>query len=94
MKATIVSTDQIVEIDAPGAPPPGLSHESGRPFPSKRVMARVWEGETESGVKFTAYIPVVQVARTDDNSQFERELSEHKRPEDWTRRAIDMRLIL
>lgn len=95
MKATIVSTDQIVEIDAPGSPPPGLSNDQGRPFPAKRVMARVWEGETEGGVKFTAYIPVVQVLRSDDNAVFERDLRETgKKPEDWTKRAIDMRFIV
>jgi hypothetical protein len=79
MRAQIVSTDQIVDVKAVGHP--GMT------------KARVWEGVTENGVRFTAYIPVVQVARTDDNSQFERELSEHKPPEDWTRRAIDARMI-
>ena len=58
------------------------------------VKARVWEGVTEGGVKFTAYIPIVQVRSDDDNSQFEAELKEHKRPEDFTRKAIDMRMIM
>lgn len=79
MKATITSTDQIVGIDAVGHP--GMTE------------ARVWEGVTESGVRFTAYIPLVQVHKGDDNSQFERELSEHKPPEDWTKRAIDARMV-
>ena len=48
---------------------------------------------TDGGVRFTAYIPIVQVHNGDDNSQFERELSEHKPPEDWTKRAIDARMI-
>jgi hypothetical protein len=80
MKASITSTDQIVDIQAIGHP--------------GKTKARVWEGVTEAGVKFTAYIPLVQVATKDDNFQFERELSEHKPPEDWTRRAIDARMIL
>lgn len=79
MKATITSVDKIVDIKAIGHP--GMT------------KARVWEGVTEGGVRFTAYIPLVQVFKGDDNSQFERELSEHKPPEDWTMRAIDARMV-
>lgn len=80
MKAKIESTDQIVDIKA-------IGHAG-------MTKARVWEGMTEAGVRFTAYIPVVQVHKQDDNTQFERELSEHKPPEDWTLRAINARMIL
>lgn len=80
MKANIVSTDQIVDIAAVGHP--------------GKTKARVWEGTTEAGVRFTAYIPLVQVNKNDDSSQFEHELSEHKAPEPWTRRAIDARMVL
>lgn len=80
MKAQITSTDQIVTVKAVGF--------------EGQTKARVWEGMTEGGVRFTAYIPIVQVHKGDDNSQFERELSEHKPPEDWTRRAIDARMVL
>lgn len=79
MKATITSTDQIVE----------MKDSQGRPY-----MARVWEGESEGGVRFTAYIPTVQVAREADNSVFERELSEHTAPRADTVHAIDMRFVL
>lgn len=79
MKAIITSTDQIVNIDAVGHP--------------GKTKARVWEGLTAGGVKFTAYIPFVQVHKDDDNSQFERELSEHKAPEESTWHAIDARMI-
>lgn len=80
MKAQIISTDQIVTVKAIGF--------------EGRTKARVWEGVTEGGVKFTAYIPIVQVHKDHDNTVFERELSEHKPPEDWTKRAIDARMIL
>ena len=80
MKATITSTDQIVDIDAVGHP--------------GQTKARVWEGMTEGGVPFTAYIPFVQVLKDDDNREFERELSEHKPPEVGTKRAIEARFIL
>jgi hypothetical protein len=79
MKATITSTDQIVEMKDP----------KGRTF-----QGRVWEGLSEGGVAFTAYIPVVQVHRNADNSVFERELREHDAPSADTRRAIDMRFVL
>ena len=80
MKARIESTDQIVTVKAVGF--------------DGQTKARVWEGVTDAGVRFTAYIPIVQVHKGDDNSQFERELSEHKPPEKWTRHAIDARMIL
>lgn len=79
MKATISSTDQIVDVKAVGY--------------SGLTRARVWEGITEGGVRFTAYIPIVQVHKDDDNSDFEHELSEHKPPEDWTKRAIHARMV-
>lgn len=57
------------------------------------IKARVWEGVTENGIAFTAYIPYVQVRGSADNAEFERDL-EHKPPEPSTQRAIDMRMIL
>lgn len=79
MKANITSTDVVVE----------MSDIEGRPH-----KCRVWEGITETGIPFTAYISTVQVARNADNSQFERELTEHKAPEPETRRAIDLRFVI
>lgn len=58
------------------------------------VQARVWEGVSESGVPFTAYIAEVQVHRDADNSEFEAELNEHKFPDADTCRAVDARMIL
>ena len=80
MKAKITSTDRIVTIKAIGF--------------DGQTKARVWEGVTDGGVAFTAYIPVVQVASQSDNSDFERELSEHVQPSPETMRAIDARMIL
>jgi hypothetical protein len=79
MKATITSTDRIVE----------MKDSQGRPY-----MARVWEGVSEGNVAFTAYVPTVQVLRAADNTVFERELTEHKMPRVDTQRAIDMRFVL
>lgn len=58
------------------------------------ARARVWEGVTEAGVPFVAYIAMVQVKNDADNSQFERELEQHKQPSAETVRAIDARFIL
>lgn len=79
MRASISSTDQVVE----------MKDCDGKPFRS-----RVWEGVTDAGVKFVAYIPVVQVARDEDNYVFELELREHSAPSAATSRAIDMRFVL
>lgn len=59
-----------------------------------KVQARVWEGLAENGVRFTAYIALVQVNSADDNREFERQLQDHKAPSPVTARAIDMRMIL
>jgi len=59
------------------------------------ISARVWEGVSEKGVPFVAYIAVVQVKRAAANEEFERELNEfHKDPDAATLRAIDLRMIL
>lgn len=79
MKATISSTDQVVD----------MKDMHGRSY-----TARVWEGYTEAGVPFTAYIATVQVHKDADGSVFERELREHKPAAADTLRAIDMRFIL
>lgn len=93
MKATIISTDQVVEIDA--LEPPRAGFVEGKPS-TCRIMARVWEGTTESGVRFAAYVAIVQAATKDDNAEFERDLKAdvHKKPDDWTQRAIDMRFFV
>ena len=44
------------------------------------VKCRVWEGETEHGVKLHAFIPRVAAKDDQDLTQFEAELKEHKAP--------------
>lgn len=79
MKASIESTTEVVTM---------------RDINGREFTARVWAGLTELGIPFTAYIPVVQVLRSQDNSQFERELQQHAEPDAATTRAIDLRFIL
>ncbi len=42
------------------------------------VPARVWEGETSSGVPVHCFVTRIAVSKDDDCSQFEKELQEHK----------------
>ncbi len=78
MKATISSTDRIVEVSDP----------SGR-----RVAARVWEGVTEGGIPFTAYVTQVQV-RDGGEAEFNRELVRSGPPSAETSRAIELRYVI
>lgn len=44
------------------------------------VPARVWEGQTESGIEIHAFITRVAVRKGDDESQFQAELRQVKAP--------------
>lgn len=76
MKATMESTSVVHEIITPNG---------------KKVRARRWDGVTEKGVKFFAWIAVCEVRSTADNSEFERELSEHKVVRELV--SFDMRML-
>ena len=79
MKATIVSTTAVVEISDP----------QGR-----RCLARAWEGVTENGAHFVAYITNVQVHKAEQHGEFERDLMDNKLPSPDAQRAIDLRFVL
>ena len=66
MKATLESTSRIVQMKMKQ--------------PDAYMPARVWEGVTERGVKFIAFVTRVAVERSDDNCQFEAELKETVAP--------------
>lgn len=57
------------------------------------VKCRVWEGETESGIKMHAFIPRVAVHDSLDSSQFENELLECRKPSEYIQ-ALPLVLIL
>jgi hypothetical protein len=57
------------------------------------VQCRVWEGQTETGVKVQALIPRIAVGPGEDVSQFERELSEQRPPSSLVD-AWPLRMIL
>lgn len=56
------------------------------------VPARVWKGQTESGIAVTCWIPIIQVAKADDCTTFERELAEIEVRRELV--SFDMRMVL
>ncbi len=58
------------------------------------VPARVWEGETDSGIKVHAFVTRIAVSTKDDAGQFERELMECLQPRNPDVQAYPSRLVL
>lgn len=59
------------------------------------VPARVWEGQSESGIPLTCMVTRIAVDRDEDTSQFEAELAEQRPPRSAA--GVDawpMRLVL
>lgn len=79
MKLIIESTTKVVTLRVNGAD----------------VAARVWEGQTDSGIPVHCFITRVAVANGKglDHSQFERELAEQRAPS-FEVAAIPLRFIL
>ena len=57
------------------------------------VPARIWEGETDSGIPIHAYITRIAVEENEDQQQFERELEPHRAPSPAVQ-AISLKLVL
>ena len=78
MTLTLESTERLVEIRLP----------SGAVVP-----ARIWQGQTASGIPVHCYITRVAVATGQPTAEFERELAEHApmRPDVA---GIPLRLVL
>jgi hypothetical protein len=77
MRVSLESTTKIVRLMVDG----------------REVPARIWEGQTESGIPCHAYITRIAVADGLDASEFERELVEHRRATPAVD-AIPARLII
>lgn len=58
------------------------------------VEARVWEGTTDYGIPVHAFITRIAVERTQDASQFERELQECRAPSAKVDVAYPLRMVL
>jgi hypothetical protein len=76
MKITIENTTQITELVTAAG----------------SVPARVWVGETDSGIKVHALITRIAASKTDDLSQFDKELRETRPPEPFD--VFPLRMIL
>ena len=58
------------------------------------VPARIWEGETDTGIKIHCFITRIAVSDKEQNlEQFEKELNQQKAPSEEIK-SIPMRLIL
>jgi hypothetical protein len=79
MKITIESTDRIIE----------LTDESGGAI----GFARLWEGETESGIKVQCLVTRIAASSLEDLSQFEKELRETRAPQVYPQ-AFPLRMII
>lgn len=85
MKITIESTTRLVEVQLRGVVRPG----------NPTVPARVWEGQTESGIPVQVLVTrLVPIIPTDDPRQeeFARELQEQKAP--TQPQAFDFRFFI
>lgn len=58
------------------------------------VTCRVWEGQTERGIKIQCLIPRIAAERGQDLTQFEAELMEQSAPSVDTVQAFPLRMIL
>ncbi len=78
MRITIESTTKIVSIE--------LAH-------GQSIEARVWEGETEHGVKVQCLIPRIAALANQDLKQFDAELQEQRAPTAGAQ-AFPLRMII
>lgn len=68
-------------------------HNTSKIVELNGVPARIWEGETESGIPVHAFITRICVATDQNNEQFEKELTE-TRPPSAEVAVYPLRLIL
>jgi len=78
MRMTIESTDRVVELFVAGSP----------------VPARVWEGQTERGVRVAVLVTRIAAHLESDQAEFERDLKETRAPSGHAIQAFPMRLLL
>lgn len=58
------------------------------------VRCRIWEGETESGIKVNCIIPRIAVYENSDQTQFDKELQEVKPPSKEALEAFPLKMII
>ncbi len=78
MRVTLESTDKLIELETP----------------TGRVPARIWEGQTASGIPCHAFVTRIAVHKDLDTSEFDRELQAHRAPSAAIANTYDSRLVL
>ena len=68
-------------------------HNTSKIVELNGIPARIWEGQTDSGIPVHVYITRVAVAKDQDCTQFERELEECRAPSTVVA-ALPLRLVL
>lgn len=58
------------------------------------IQCRVWEGQTERGVKVSVLVPRIAVKIGQDMKQFESELQEQRAPSIESQEVFPLRMIL
>ena len=81
MTITLTSTSEVTMLVRPGAPD------------DSAIPARVWEGQTESGIRVQCLITRIAVLKTDDCAQTDAELVAQPPPISGER-AFPLRMIL
>lgn len=80
MKITIESTTKIVELTVADVLP--------------GILARVWEGVTDAGIPVHCFIPRIAVHKSQDATEFEKDLFEQRAPTNADIEAYPLKLIL
>jgi hypothetical protein len=75
---TLTSTTRIVDLERDGV----------------RILGRIWEGTTASGIRVVAVIPRIAAATGDNLEEFERDLQQCEPPSAMAVEAIPLRLVL
>ena len=58
------------------------------------MPARVWEGQTDTGIPITALLTRIAVQESEDQQQFERELVSCRPPSNVAIEAFPLRMLL
>jgi len=78
MRVTLHSTNKIVQL---------VTNDG-------EIAARIWEGQTESGIPCHAFITRIAVDKDDHAAEFQRELVETRHPSPAVDAAYPLRMIL
>ena len=82
MEIMLKSTNRIVEL---------ASKDAGA---GKPIKARIWEGETDSGIPVICVVASIAAPEGQDQTQFRAELEENAAPTDLAIKAFPLRMLV